>query len=912
LDRIGLKNNVVRVLDKGCLPDILPLTQAAEESGAAYLVGNGRILEEHQLRIRSQDGHTWLESYEIGEIWISGPAVSKGYLNHPEETKHTFHPLPGTNEIYLRTGDLGFLDEHSDLYVTGRIKDLIIVRGLNHYPQDIERTACSSDPALHTDGAAAFSIMQDGVEKLVLIQELDRSSIRSANYDQLASKIRQAIVKEHEIMVETIVFVPTRHIPRTTSGKVRRKQAKSTYIDNAWKKVLNISNLHSVKNAVAIEVLPGLKDSSYVELLAKVKHLLHHGVNGHLIDERRALPPTLFVEFAKLGMWGLLVPKALGGLQCNVSQAMHFIETVASRDASIGFILNLHNLVGIRPILHYAKAQLRNEIIPKMARGESLAAFALTEAEAGSNPYSMISTARLDSDGNWELNGEKTWVSSAAWSGYITVFMQGIDASGHYLGVTAFVVKQGTEGLVIDKETLTLGIRGSVHNTIRFNQVKLSDQYLLGRPGDGVEIIKDALKLGRVGTVSFGIGLMRTALAQMKTFAANRNISSGTLIDMPVILERINRAMITLDVAINCQTRLLAWMDRGEPIPGLLISACKVMVTEEMWKTVDHLMQLTGTRGYFEPNGIARLFRDSRALRIMQGPTESLIMDIGSRTDDEYRDLTEYLRRSTADNDLWEDIHRIKERVDIKIHSRDRLEEKERTKYHAFRFGEALVWRLILALTNNAATTDAKDLIRGKMALLMERLDVAYATNTSRSNFESEYHRINGEHEIHSLHQQDTVLRVDNSAWHQRETSPHPDPALVQETKDTVTQAPRREGIVRSVEAWISLWLKNQYRNAGIVFADSGNSRIATTSFAEFGMDSSLSVQFVNDLNKEYKLKLAPSILWSYSTPKQLAEYLYHHKLQEQGRDCPFNQSPAPADEPQDEMLEEMIRKELS
>jgi acyl carrier protein len=197
----------------------------------------------------------------------------------------------------------------------------------------------------------------------------------------------------------------------------------------------------------------------------------------------------------------------------------------------------------------------------------------------------------------------------------------------------------------------------------------------------------------------------------------------------------------------------------------------------------------------------------------------------------------------------------------------------------------------------------------------MERLDVAYATNTSRSKFESEYNRINGEHEVNDPHQQDTILRVDKRVWHQREISHHPDPVLIQEIKDTATrydtQQPRREVSVRSVEAWISLWLKNQYRNSGIEFADSNNSRIATTSFAEFGMDSSLSVQFVNDLNKEYKLKLEPSILWSYSTPKQLAKYLYDHELQ-QVQDCPLGQSSGLIDESQEEILKNMIRKELS
>ncbi|MEW6400574.1 MAG: fatty acyl-AMP ligase, partial [Chloroflexota bacterium] len=168
---------------------------------------------------------------QVGEIWVSGPSVAQGYWGLEEETRQTFQAyLADTGEgPFLRTGDLGFLRE-GDLYVTGRLKDLIIIHGSNHYPQDIELTVESSHVALQPGAGAAFSVTEAGKEQLVIVQEVTRQN-RQPNIDEVASTIRQAVAEKHDLQVFAIVLVKPMSIPKTSSGKIQRRACKSAFLE---------------------------------------------------------------------------------------------------------------------------------------------------------------------------------------------------------------------------------------------------------------------------------------------------------------------------------------------------------------------------------------------------------------------------------------------------------------------------------------------------------------------------------------------------------------------------------------------------------------------------------------------------------------------------------------------------------
>jgi acyl-CoA synthetase (AMP-forming)/AMP-acid ligase II len=174
----------------------------------------------------------------IGEIWVSGPHVAHGYWRNIEATNETFHAkLPGLpGQSWLRTGDLGFVDEQGALFITGRIKDLIIIRGVNHYPQDIEWTVQASDPALRRDCGAAFAISDDdGSEKLAVVQEVERTSLARLNVTDVVSRIREAVVRQHDIAPAVIALIPPATLPKTTSGKIQRSLTRKLYMEGALK-----------------------------------------------------------------------------------------------------------------------------------------------------------------------------------------------------------------------------------------------------------------------------------------------------------------------------------------------------------------------------------------------------------------------------------------------------------------------------------------------------------------------------------------------------------------------------------------------------------------------------------------------------------------------------------------------------
>ena len=164
-----------------------------------------------------------------GEIWVEGPSVARGYWRNPEATERDFHArLAGGEGPFLRTGDLGLL-RGGELYVTGRIKDLIILRGRNHYPQDIELTAERSHPDLRPGGGAAFSVDVMGEERLVVVQEVERR--RRSGLEELSEAVRRAVAEEHEVQVHEVVLVRAGTVPKTSSGKVQRRLCREHYLN---------------------------------------------------------------------------------------------------------------------------------------------------------------------------------------------------------------------------------------------------------------------------------------------------------------------------------------------------------------------------------------------------------------------------------------------------------------------------------------------------------------------------------------------------------------------------------------------------------------------------------------------------------------------------------------------------------
>jgi acyl-CoA synthetase (AMP-forming)/AMP-acid ligase II len=197
------------------------------------LVGCGRSEIDTEIAIVHPESFTKCQAAEVGEIWISGSTVAVGYWRKPQQTQETFQAtLKDTDSrTFLRTGDLGFIKD-GELFVTGRLKDAIIIEGRNHYPQDIELTVENSHPALRKSCGAAFAVEVKGKEQLVVVQEVERSYLRRLDVNEVVGNIRQAVSVEHDIRVYTVVLVKTGTIPKTSSGKIQRQACRQKFVNH--------------------------------------------------------------------------------------------------------------------------------------------------------------------------------------------------------------------------------------------------------------------------------------------------------------------------------------------------------------------------------------------------------------------------------------------------------------------------------------------------------------------------------------------------------------------------------------------------------------------------------------------------------------------------------------------------------
>lgn len=214
---------------------------APRDSGDAQtIVACGRALEGERIAVVDPDSLARLGSGMIGEVWVTGPNVAGGYWHDRAASEAAFGArIAGENgEAWLRTGDLGFLDEAGELFITGRIKEVVIIRGANHYPQDIEHTVQSCHPALRRHGGAAFTVLDAReAERLVVVQEVERSYRSRIAVDEIVGRIREAIVGAHEIVPHEIALLRPGALPKTTSGKIQRALSRKLWLEGSLERL---------------------------------------------------------------------------------------------------------------------------------------------------------------------------------------------------------------------------------------------------------------------------------------------------------------------------------------------------------------------------------------------------------------------------------------------------------------------------------------------------------------------------------------------------------------------------------------------------------------------------------------------------------------------------------------------------
>jgi len=231
------------------------LARPADGAVGQLLVGCGRAHHGNEVRIVEPESRRPAADDQVGEIWFAGGSVAQGYWRREEATENEFHArIAGEEESgpYLRTGDLGFV-KNGELYVTGRLKDLVIVRGRNHYPQDLELTAERAHDSLRPGCGAAFAVDLEGEERLVLVFEIDRHP--KGEPEVIADAVRRAVAEAHEVQVYEVVLIRTGTVHKTSSGKIQRLATKRSYLAGELRVIASSSlATESIETALGSEI----------------------------------------------------------------------------------------------------------------------------------------------------------------------------------------------------------------------------------------------------------------------------------------------------------------------------------------------------------------------------------------------------------------------------------------------------------------------------------------------------------------------------------------------------------------------------------------------------------------------------------------------------------------------------------
>ncbi|MGR8948015.1 MAG: AMP-binding protein [Gammaproteobacteria bacterium] len=666
----GLANQEATVLsvDANALEKGSILEVAGTHENSRKLVGCGEALDDTVIAIVDPKAGSQLHDNEVGEIWVSGPAVAAGYWHDEQATQETFgnqlENYPGRS--FLRTGDLGFL-RNRQLYITGREKDLIIVRGANHYPQDIEWTVENCHSAFKSGCGAAFSITDTGSERLIVVFEIERDQLKSIDVDEVTKVARRRIAEEHDLQLHGLVLLKTATVPRTSSGKIQRRQCKKDFLAGNLEEIgrwiaTEQAEQQDEHNGNANDQVQGSQSlgrhSMSVQadtadgLIEWLRSFAEQRLNSRDYDERRMLAPHVILELGNNGVLGLQTATEYGGLGLSCNDTLRVIEQLAAIDLTMAMMTIVHNTLGIATIERAATDELKKRLLPQLASGRELVAFAISEPSAGSNPRAIRTIAKQVAADKWQLTGEKIWSGSAGWSSVINVFAQHHDIHDEPQGMIGFVVPVSAAGVEIGPEARTFGMRGMVQNTITFTDVVLSKEQLLGEPGGGMGVAQHVMQRGRLMIAAACVGGMKRCLQLMVRYGENRTISTGRLINNGLWLSRVAEISHQIYALEKLIARVGMLEDKQVAVAADIFAALKITAPELLWSSADSLMQMLGGRGYIEDNIAPQLLRDARVARILEGPTEALQMFLGARVTKDPADYYEFLNSGSDSGSL--------------------------------------------------------------------------------------------------------------------------------------------------------------------------------------------------------------------------------------------------------------------
>ncbi len=333
--------------------DIITTSEEASDTSIS-LVSCGRAPKNHHILIADPGTNNLLPENRVGEILVNGPSVAMGYWDKPELSAKTFHVQTSRDsQGHLRTGDLGFIS-NGELYVTGRIKDVLIIRGVNHYAHDLEQTVMHAHPALCANATAVFSLESNGVENVIILQEVKRHCLAKLDAGNIIQHIRESMLANHGLQVEHIVLLKPLHISKTSSGKIQRWLCREKFINNDFEAVHHWSADHL--NSRLPQNAASTKNSQVIMNISIFNNIAKWLAQRFQMLEKNITPEHSLMEF---GIDSIHATELVGYLhsQFNIELDVADVMTQSSIASLVQLVQNRLAVLNASPISIAEKLQ---------------------------------------------------------------------------------------------------------------------------------------------------------------------------------------------------------------------------------------------------------------------------------------------------------------------------------------------------------------------------------------------------------------------------------------------------------------------------------------------------------------------------------------------------------------------------
>jgi alkylation response protein AidB-like acyl-CoA dehydrogenase len=362
------------------------------------------------------------------------------------------------------------------------------------------------------------------------------------------------------------------------------------------------------------------------EAVAAVKAFAERSIDAAAIDREAEIPRSVIDGLANLGVLGMTAPTEWGGRGFSQMGYCRIMEVIGGHCAATAVFVNAHQSIGIRALVLFGTAEQKSRWLPPLARGEKLAAFALTEEQAGSDASNVQTTARPSEDGRtYFLDGSKRYITNGGIADVLTVMARTPDPRGGDSKVTAFLVTPDLPGFeVVDARMAKCGIRGTATARLAFHDMPVPATNVLGPLGKGLKVALTVLDFGRTTFGASCTGLAKVCLAAATRHAADRRQFGRPLADLELIKKKLAYLAATSYAMEATAYQTAALIDRGAEDYMLETAILKVFTTEALWEGVYETLQVHGGQGYFSDEPYERMMRDARINTIGEGANEVL------------------------------------------------------------------------------------------------------------------------------------------------------------------------------------------------------------------------------------------------------------------------------------------------